>query len=264
MAIETCRSDYETIDEIFITSDYHAKYTENTENTGNTKNTENMHHLIVISEDDEADFFNNVYLQFMRDVEEERRREGRLTQQLSQVRAIKYIEFTHSSQIPEIMQRKVEKNQIQNTGEKLKVDLSTLERDKKKVIVSILGNEIEGPDLQTYWRKGAYLMIGDSTLNGTQQELMGQCYKVRAFPGAIIKDFYDYAIPLLLWKNALFVILVAGTNDVINKSSKCILEELLQLKMFLQLKLTNCEVIMSWPTYRFVEPKAQITLNNYT
>ena len=34
-------------------------------------------------------------------------------------------------------------------------------------------------------------------LNGLQQELMGPQFIVRAFPGAVIKDFYDYAIPLL-------------------------------------------------------------------
>ena len=76
-----------------------------------------------------------------------------LSQQLPEVRAIKHIEFTHSSQIPEIMQRKPEVNNIQNSGEEIKDDLSTLERDKKSDRVNI-GNEIEGPDSQTYWRKG--------------------------------------------------------------------------------------------------------------
>ena len=31
-----------------------------------------------------------------------------------------------------------------------------------------------------------------------------------------------------------------------------------------QLKLPKCEVIMSCPTYRFAEPKAQLTSNKYT
>ena len=78
------------------------------------------------------------------------------------------------------------------------------------------------------------LIMGDSTLNGLQQELMGKCDKVRAFPSAIIKDFYDYAIPLIR-KKPSFLTLMAGTNDAINKRSKCILEEPLQLKMFYNL-----------------------------
>ena len=55
--------------------------------------------------------------------------------------------------------------------------------------------------------------MGDSTVNGIQQELMGPRYKVGAFPGSIIKDFYDCAIPLIR-KNPSFLPM-ASTNDVI-------------------------------------------------
>ena len=54
--------------------------------------------------------------------------------------------------------------------------------------------------------------MGDSTLNGIQENLMGPRFKVRAFPGAIVRDFYHHALPLLE-KKPSYVILMAGTND---------------------------------------------------
>ena len=53
---------------------------------------------------------------------------------------------------------------------------------------------------------------------------------------------------------------MVGTNDAINKKSKCILEELLQLEMFLRLGRPNCEVIISCQTFRFDEPNTRLTL----
>ena len=54
------------------------------------------------------------------------------------------------------------------------------------------------------WAKGTVLVIGDSTLNGIQESKTGPRFKVRAFPGAIIRDLYHHSIPLLD-KNPSFV-----------------------------------------------------------
>ena len=55
---------------------------------------------------------------------------------------------------------------------------------------------------------------------------MGSKVKVRGFAGARIKDFYNYLIPLLE-KRPSRIILMAGTNDSVEKSSQEILTELL-------------------------------------
>ena len=102
--------------------------------------------------------------------------------------------------------------------------------------------------------------MGSSLLNGVKEELMGPRFKIRAFPGAVINDFYDYAVPLIK-KKPSYIIIMAGSNDAINKSSQTILEDLLKLKSFLQSKF-ECEVIISCPTYRFDNPKANSTLRN--
>ena len=111
------------------------------------------------------------------------------------------------------------------------------------------------------WAKGTVLVIGDSTLNGIQESKMGPRFKLRAFPAAIICDLYHHLIPLLE-KNPSFVIVMAGTNDSVIKSSECILFELLQLKTFIADSLPGCEVIISCPTDRYDEPKAKLTLLN--
>ena len=112
------------------------------------------------------------------------------------------------------------------------------------------------------WPNGTCLVMGSSLLNGVKEDLMGPRFKVRAFPGAIIDDFYHYAIPLVK-KKPSSIILMAGSNDAVNKnkSSQSILEELLKLKSFLQSKF-RCDVILSCPTHRFDDQKANPTFRN--
>ena len=112
------------------------------------------------------------------------------------------------------------------------------------------------------WPNGTCLVMGSSLLNGVKEALMGPRFKVRAFPGAIIDDCYHYAIPLVK-KKPSSIILMAGSNDAVNKnkSSQSILEELLKLKSFLQSKF-RCDVILSCPTHRFDDQKANSTLRN--
>ena len=112
------------------------------------------------------------------------------------------------------------------------------------------------------WPKGTCLIMGSSLLNGIKEELMGPRFRVRPFPGAIIADFYNYAIPFIK-KKPSYIIIMAGSNDAVNKNkcSKSILEELLGLKSFLQSKF-RCDVIISCPTYRFDDQRANVTLRN--
>ena len=39
------------------------------------------------------------------------------------------------------------------------------------------------------------LIMGDSTLNVVQEQLLGPRFKVRLFAGAYVNDFYNYATP---------------------------------------------------------------------
>ena len=67
------------------------------------------------------------------------------------------------------------------------------------------------------WDTGMVLITGDSLLSGLQERKMGPKVKVRSFPGARIKDYYSYLLPLVE-KHPCNIILMAGTNDSIEES----------------------------------------------
>ena len=112
------------------------------------------------------------------------------------------------------------------------------------------------------WSNGTVLVMGDSTVNGIQEKFIGPRFKVRAFPGSIVHDFYNYAITLLE-KRLSYVILMAGTNDLINKSSQEILVEMLQLRTFIESNCPDCKVAISCPTDRFDAAKAKLTVMQF-
>ena len=109
------------------------------------------------------------------------------------------------------------------------------------------------------WDKGIFLITGGSLLSGLQERKMGSKVKVRSFPGARIKDFYSYLLPLLE-KNPSNIILMAGTNDSIDKSSDEILYELLSLKKWILYILPDVNVTLSCPTIRIDHQKARLTI----
>ena len=167
-----------------------------------------------------------------------------LNRQLQEIRTIRHLEYVNMNNIENEKSTQYNSKHLYDTEDTLV---------KRK-----LNNNIND---KSPWANGTVLVIGDSTLNGIQESKMGPRFKVRAFPGAIIRDLYHYSIPLLE-KNPSFVIVMAGTNDSVIKSSECILFELLQLKKFIADSLPGCEVIISCPTDRYDEPKAKLTLLN--
>ena len=46
------------------------------------------------------------------------------------------------------------------------------------------------------WQKDTTLIVGDSLISGLVENRMGVNVMVRSFPGRVIKDFYNYLIPL--------------------------------------------------------------------
>ena len=207
-----------------------------------------------IQDDLEIDEVNceELYMQFVRDTEEERIKSGNLLWQLQGTRKMKHYEFCHTRNIVEA------ENIIQNREEAYRYGDEYANDDE-----DILPEGKEKTDNQLNekvpWKKGTVLIMGDSTLNGIQETLMGPRFKVRAFPGPIVRDFHHQAIPLLE-KKPSYIVIMAGTNDTITNTLEVILVELLQLKSFIEYALPGCKVAISCPTDRFDDPKACLTV----
>ena len=110
------------------------------------------------------------------------------------------------------------------------------------------------------WDKETCLIVGDSLLNNIQEKKMGKKFKVRSFPGCVVKDLYFHITPLLL-KKPSSIIIMAGTNDAIDKTSKDIFDHLMLLKKHIENEAPACRVLISCPL-RFDYGYAQLTISN--
>ena len=112
------------------------------------------------------------------------------------------------------------------------------------------------------WPPDTTLLIGDSILVGVvEDKLKKYRAKVRPFRGARVDDIYDYVAPLLR-KRPANIILHVGSNDAIDKDSKDIFCEILRLKDHIESQLPNTKVILSCPTLRLDNGKANRTLRD--
>ncbi len=112
------------------------------------------------------------------------------------------------------------------------------------------------------WPPDTTLIIGDSILLGVvEDKLKKYRAKVRPFRGARVDDIYDYVAPLLR-KRPANIILHVGSNDAIDKDSKDIFCEILRLKDHIESQLPNTKVILSCPTLRLDNGKANRTLRD--
>ena len=102
---------------------------------------------------------------------------------------------------------------------------------------------------QGLWRPGTILIVGDSMLNGVEERKMPSNVKVRNFPGSTVKDMHDYVKPLLR-KKPSHVILHVGTNDAVNSDSNAIVNQLINLKEYIENELPNSTVTLSLPMMR--------------
>ena len=108
---------------------------------------------------------------------------------------------------------------------------------------------------QGLWRPGTILIVGDSMLNGVEERKMPSNVKVRNFPGSTVKDMHDYVKPLLR-KKPSHVILHVGTNDAVNSDSNAIVNQLINLKEYIENELPNSTVTLSLPMLRADNAKA--------
>ena len=83
--------------------------------------------------------------------------------------------------------------------------------------------------------------------------------KVQDFRGATIDDL-KYRLVLLLKKKSEHIILRIGTNYAVSKTSRQILDELVQLKQYIA---NTGRLIAFRPTIRIDNSKAAITLSNF-
>ena len=84
--------------------------------------------------------------------------------------------------------------------------------------------------------------------------------KVHDFRGATLADINHHIIPILKKKPDV-VILHVGTNDSVSRTSREVLDDLLQLKSAITKTLPNCQVIFSQPSLRVDNGKAALTLH---
>ena len=98
-------------------------------------------------------------------------------------------------------------------------------------------------------------------LNNIQEKKMGKKFKVRSFPGCVMNDLYFHITPLLL-KQPSSIIIMAGTNDAIDKTSRDIFDDLMLLKKHIENEAPACRVLISCPPPRFDYGYAQLTIRN--
>jgi len=93
------------------------------------------------------------------------------------------------------------------------------------------------------WPKGTILITGDSIISGIgEKKFTGPTkVKVRSFPGATIMDMLDQP---LVRKKPTRIILHIATNDATDLNADQILEELLELKSYIEMNLPSCHVII--------------------
>ena len=106
------------------------------------------------------------------------------------------------------------------------------------------------------------LITGDSILNNIEEKRLSRKFnvKVRAFPGADIRDMYDFLEPLLK-KRPTYIVLHIGSNDSTNRSPDDILYRLDALKAHIMTKLPDAKIYLSCPTIRTDNGTAYLTLN---
>ena len=92
------------------------------------------------------------------------------------------------------------------------------------------------------------LIVGDSMLGGVKKRLIRPQgnMKVRSFPWATLDNMIDYLHPLLR-KGPDRALLHAATNDAINHDSHEIIQNILDVKAFIDNKVEGCTVIISSP-----------------
>ena len=125
-------------------------------------------------------------------------------------------------------------------------------------------SEVKPDKCEKPWPEGTCAIVGDSIITGIEEKRLGNkngLVKVRDFRGATIGDLKHHIIPIIR-KKPDYLILHIGTNDAVNRTSREILDDILQLKNTITKELPRCKVILSRPTIRKDNGKAALTLKH--
>ena len=172
-------------------------------------------------------------LQQQHQQEEQKRKAELLSQQLISIRENKHQTFMMEKYPDNVMNNKWKKQENNNVNE----------------------------NSTHLWKPNTVLIVGDSMLNGLIEKRIGNNVKVRLFSGARIKDMYSYLVPLME-KKPKHVIVHISTNDAVNKTHEELTNEMLQLKEHIEKELPESIIIISFPTIRTDNKKADYALTN--
>ena len=112
------------------------------------------------------------------------------------------------------------------------------------------------------WPKNTLLIASDSMFNNIDENRLSKYMnvKVRAFSGATVIDMFNYITPLIK-KRPDHILLHVGTNDAVNLSSDKIFTDLIDLISYIKNNLPNVNIILSTPTIRTDDVKANLTIS---
>jgi hypothetical protein len=131
--------------------------------------------------------------------------------------------------------------------------LNKVKYDGIKAAINRIKSKIPAEDNIYKWPKNTTLIASDSMLNQLDEKRLsknGKNVKVRCFSGSTIADMYYYLYPLLR-KHPEYLVLHVGTNDCVTHTSDRVLDDLLQLKRHIELKVPGIKVILSQPIMRY-------------
>ena len=90
-------------------------------------------------------------------------------------------------------------------------------------------------------------------------KIKNRLVKLHDFRGPTLANVNHHIIPIL--KKLDFVIVNVGTNDYVSRTSREILDDLLQFKSAVTKTLPNCQLIFSQPSLRVDNGQAALTLH---
>ena len=120
------------------------------------------------------------------------------------------------------------------------------------VIKNVINTDGDITNDNHYWPPHTILIASDSMFQNIDERRLSKkkfTVKVRSFRGSTMNDTYFYLAPLLR-KQPEYVILAVSINDCANSPSVKVLEDLLNLKRFIESR-NGIKVIISEPITRF-------------
>ena len=122
--------------------------------------------------------------------------------------------------------------------------------------------ETSPKEIKHTWPTGTCVIVGDSVITGIDKKRLSKnlLVKVHDFRGGTVADINHHIIPILKKKPDVIILHVA-TNDSLSRTSREVLDDLLQLKSAITKTQTNCQVIFLQPTLRVDNGKEALTLH---